>query len=179
MLEWLELRMGAQRVAHRLRRIRPLHAGVQAFGVLAEDHDVDLRLFEATGRLLANKVQRIAGKRQAGPHADIEIEDLPHGNDGAEILMALALQRRAQLGLGFLLRLRGDGAKQADLVLAQQLDGALGQRIAFLDPALPADVGVNVLGLEADRVEHANCLGQDLVANAISRHGYDCMFCHE
>ena len=93
--------------------------------------------------------------------------------------MAFALERRAEFGLGFLLWLRGDGAEQADLVLPQQLDGALGKGIAFLDPALPADVGVDVFGLEADGVEHPNRLGQDLIANAVSGHGYDGMFCHE
>ena len=93
--------------------------------------------------------------------------------------MALALQRWDEFGFGFFLRLRGDGAEQADFVLAQQIDGALGQRIAFVAPALPANVGVHVVGLEADRVEHANRLGQNLVSNAVSRHGYDRMFCHE
>ena len=65
------------------------------------------------------------------------------------------------------------------LCLPQQLDGALGQRIALVPPALPADVGVHVVGFEADRVEHANRLRQNLVANAVSRHGYDRMFRHE
>ena len=90
----------------------------------------------------------------------------------------MPLQCRAQFGFGFLLRLGGDGAEQADLVLAQQIDGALGQGIAFLDPALPADVGMHVFGFKADCIEHANRLGQDLIADAVSRHGYNSVFCH-
>ncbi len=98
-LERLELRVRAQRVAHRGGRIAPLHPGIESFGVLAEDDDIDLRLVEAAGWLFANEVQGIAGKRKARPHADIEIELLPHGHDGAEILIALALQRWAQFEL--------------------------------------------------------------------------------
>ena len=171
--------MRTQRIANRLRWIAPLHAGVQPFRVLSEDHDIDLGLLEAAGGFLADEVQRIAGERQARPHADVEIELLPHGDDRAEVLIAFALQRRAQFGLRFFLWLGGDGAEEADLVRAQQIDGALGKGIAFLDPALPPDVGVYVLGFEADGVEHADRLGQHLIADPISGHGYDGMFCHE
>jgi len=94
-------------------------------------------------------------------------------------LIFFATQRGLNSASASLLRLRRDGAEQADLVLAQQLDGALGKSIAFLDPALPADIGMYVLSLETDGIEHPNRFGQDLVANAIAWHGYDCMFCHE
>src|SRR5664280_2678386 len=179
LVERLELRMRAQRVAYRLRRIRPLDSGIQTFRVLAKDNYVHLGLFETASRFFADEVERIAGKRQARPHANIEVEDLPHGNNWAEILIAFAPQRWTQLGLSFLLRLRGNGAEQADLVLAQQLDGALGKSIAFLGPALPADVGVYVVSVETDGVEHPNRFGQDVIANAIARHGYDSVFSHD
>ena len=64
-------------------------------------------------------------------------------------------------------------------MLPQQLDRALGQGIAFFDPALPSDVGVDVLRLKADGIEHPNRLAQDVIANAISGHGYDGMFAHK
>jgi hypothetical protein len=38
--------------------------------------------------------------------------------------------------------------------------------------------GVNVVGLEADGVEDADRLGENLTANAISGHGYDGVFRH-
>jgi len=37
---------------------------------------------------------------------------------------------------------------------------------------------MNVFRVEADSVQNANGLGQDLVANAVSGHGYDGMFGH-
>jgi len=91
-LERLELRICTQGIAHRLRRVGPLHAGVEALGILPEDHHINFRFFKAASRLLANEVQRITGKRQARPRADVEVELLPHGNDGAEVLMAFAPQ---------------------------------------------------------------------------------------
>src|SRR5664280_1053089 len=179
LVERFEFRVGAQRITHRLRRVRPLYSRIEAFRVLTKDHHIYLGLFVPASGFFADEVQRVAGERQARPHAYIEVEDLPHGNNRAEILIPFASQRGAQLGLSFLLRLRRDGAEQANLVLAQQLDGALGKSIAFLDPALPTDVGVYVLCLETDDGEHPNRFGQDLVANSIAQHGYDFMFCHE
>src|ERR1051325_6831908 len=88
-VEALELGMAAQRVANLLRRIGPLHSRVQSLGVLPEHDNIDLRLLKAALRFLPNKVQRIAGEGEAGPHADVEIEDLPHGDDGAEVLIPL------------------------------------------------------------------------------------------
>ena len=64
-------------------------------------------------------------------------------------------------------------------MLPQQIDGALGQRVALVPPALPADVGMHVVSFEANSVEHANGLGKDLVANAVSGHAYDGVFCHD
>ena len=94
-IERLEFRVGAQGVAHWLRRVRPLDSRVQAFRVLPEDDHVHLGLFEAASRFFADEVERVAGERHAWPHANIEVEDLPHGNNRAEILIFFATQRGA------------------------------------------------------------------------------------
>ena len=100
----LELGMGAQSGADILRRIRPLDAGIHAFGILAEYGGIDLRLVEASISPLANVIQRIAGKADAGAHADIQIELLPHGHDRAVVDEFLVAQFRLQFGLGFFVR---------------------------------------------------------------------------
>jgi len=83
-------------------------------------------------------------------------------------MAALASQRGTEFGFRFLLGLGGDGPKQPDFVLPQQLDSALRQRIAFFDPALPTDVGMYIFSFKSDSVEYANGLGQHLIANAIA-----------
>src|ERR1035437_7501739 len=60
----------------------------------------------------------------------------------------------------------------------QQVDRALRKRVALLAPTLPSDIGMHIIGLEADRFQNANCLGQHLVANSISRHSNDCGSSH-
>ena len=57
-----------------------------------------------------------------------------------------------QLGLRVFLGLGGDRAEQPELVFRQQVDRAVRQRVALVAPEVPADVGVNVVGLEADRL---------------------------
>src|SRR4051794_13282461 len=64
-------------------------------------------------------------------------------------------------------------------MLAQQLDRTLGERVAVVAPAIPTDVSVNVLGVEADGVEDTNCFWQNLVANAVTRHAHDCVLRHD
>ena len=51
-------------------------------------------------------------------------------------------------------------------MLGQQLERALGQRIALVDPELPADVGMNVVRLESHGLEDPQGLfvEYDLVA---------------
>ncbi len=63
-------------------------------------------------------------------------------------------------------------------MLAQQVNGALGQRIALVNPALPANVRGDVVGREANRIENTNRFGQHLVADAIPRHDHYLAFCH-
>src|ERR1019366_5430444 len=96
--ERLELGMSWQRIAHLLWRIRPLHSGIETFRILAEDDDIHLGLFKSTIRFLADEVQWVPRKRQARPHADVEIENLSHRNNWAEILQTLAFQRRDKIG---------------------------------------------------------------------------------
>ena len=109
--------VGLEGLAHVLRRIGPLDAAVEAFGVLAEDDDVDLRLLEAALAVLADEVERVALEGDAGADADVEVEVLPHGDDRAVVGEALALQRGVELGVGLVLRLGGDRAEEAELVL--------------------------------------------------------------
>ncbi len=90
-----------------------------------------------------------------GRMQSIEIELLPHGDDRRVVDIALALQLRLQFGLRRLVRLRGDGSEQAELVLGQQFHGALGQGITVVAPAVPADVGMNVFGVEANGFQNA------------------------
>jgi hypothetical protein len=57
-------------------------------------------------------------------------------------------------------------------MLGQQLDGALGQRVALFAPQLPADIGVHVLGVEADGVQHTDRLGENGLTDAVARHAH-------
>jgi len=63
-------------------------------------------------------------------------------------------------------------------VLGQQINRAIGEGVALVAPAVPADIGVDVLGVEADFFKDADCLGQNLIADAVTRHAYDCVFGH-
>ena len=84
---------------------------------------------------------------------------MTQGHDRREIDEALVAQRRFQLGRGLRLGLRRDRAEQAQPVLRQQLHGSFGQGVALVDPELPADVRVHVLGVEADRLQHTDRFG--------------------
>src|SRR5581483_12342918 len=165
--------MRGQRVAHRRRGIRPLHATVKAFGVLAEDNDVDLRLFESAARLFANEIQRVTGKADARANAEVEIEALPHTHDRTEIGVALAAQFGLEFGVRLFFWFRGNGAEQPKLVFGQQVERAVGERVAFAPPEFPTDVSMDVVGFEPDSLEDAQRFGQHLVSNAVTRHGYN------
>jgi len=45
-------------------------------------------------------------------------------------------------------------------VLGEQVDGAVGKGIALSAPAVPTDVGVDVVGVEADGFEDAERFGR-------------------
>ena len=92
-----------------------------------------LRLLEAAAGLRRMKFSGLPGNERARADADVEVEVLAHRHDRAEVREALALERRRQLGVGLVLGLGRDRAEQADLVLFEQLDGAVGQGVALLD----------------------------------------------
>jgi hypothetical protein len=174
----LVLWMQADGLAYCLRRIRPLDATVEAFGVLAEDDRVDPGLIEPAICPLPHEVERVAGKRTTRAHADVQVEQLPHADDRAEVLVTLVLQ----LGLELLLRLQfglgGDRAKKSELVLSQKIDRPVGQRVALVDPELPADVRVDVLRIEPHRVQHPQRLGKDGLSDTVPGHDDYRVFCH-
>ena len=64
-------------------------------------------------------------------------------------------------------------------MLREQLYGALREGIAVVDPALPADISVDVLRIESNRIQHAQCLGQNLVPDPIAGHADHRVFRHE
>ena len=171
--------MSGQRRPHPVRRIRPFHARVEPFRILPEHNDVDVRLLVAAVNFLANEVQRIPGKRNAGADASIKIELLAHGHDRTEVRVTLGPQLWLQFPVGFFLRLRSDRAEQAEFVVREQVYGALRQGIALVHPALPADIGMDVLGIESNRIQHAQCLGQNLVPDPIAGHADHRVFRHE
>ena len=57
----------------------------------------------------------------------------------------------ALLALGLVLGLGGDGPKQRARRALQNVQGALGQGVAFLAPELPADVAVDEVGVQLDQ----------------------------
>ena len=59
--------------------------------------------------------------------------------------------------------------KKAQSVRVQQVERARGQRVAFLAPELPADVAVDVFGLEAGRIEDGARGVAALLADAVAR----------
>ena len=175
--EVLHLGVRLQGLADLLRRVGPLDARVKPLGVLPEDDRIDLRLLEAVA-LAADEVQRVAGERPAGANADVQIEQLPHPHDRAVVDASFALQGGRKLGLGRLLRLRGDGPKQAQLVCFQQVDRPVGQGVPFARPEVPADVAVDVVRLETGGIQHPQRLGQDDVPDPVAGHGHDSRFGH-
>jgi hypothetical protein len=154
--------------AEAFRDFRKLDADVHALGILAEDDQVDV----------VAVIQRIAGKGAAGAQADVEIEHLAHADDRAAVGEALALKGGRELARGVGGGLGSDGAKESALGGAQQFQRAGGQGIAFFTPELPADVAVEVLGLESGGVEdHAGGVA-DFRADAVAgKPGY-AMFAH-
>ena len=83
--------MAVQRGPNIVGRIRPLDTSVHPFGSLPEDSRIDERLVKTSIRSLANVVQRVSRKPNAGTHANIKIELLPHGDDRRVVDVAFAL----------------------------------------------------------------------------------------
>ena len=94
-----------------------LDAGVQVFGVLAENHHVDLDVGEARGD---------AGQRVHGSHISVEVEALAQSDvDAGEA---------ASDG-------RGDGALEADAGSVQAIEDAFGKRLAGLENKRGVELG--------------------------------------
>jgi hypothetical protein len=63
-------------------------------------------------------------------------------------------------------------------VLGKEVDGLLRQGVPVPDPELPADIGVNVFGVEAYGVQHTDRLRQDGLSDAVPRHADYGVFGH-
>ena len=111
--------MAVQGGAHVVRRIRPLHAGVETFRSLPEYCGINEGLVVAAICFLADVVQRVPGEPDARAHADIEIELLPHRHNGRVIDIAFALHFRLEFSLRGFVRLRCDGSEETELVLRE------------------------------------------------------------
>jgi len=81
----LEFRMSHEGRIHIVRRIGPFHASVQSLRILPEYHYINIRFLYRVPRSPSDEIEWIAFEGFAGSHADIEIEMLPHGNDGTVI----------------------------------------------------------------------------------------------
>ena len=135
-----------------------LHAGIHALGVLAEDDQVDVLLV----------IQGIPGIGLAGPEIRVEVELLAEADDGAEVGQSLALELGIELRGGVLLGLGGDGAEQAGVGLLEELDGPVGQGIAFAAPEIPADIAVDVLGVDGQLVEDEHGGFDDVLSDPVA-----------
>ncbi len=144
----LELRHGLavvqERLAHRVGQREELHPGVEVLRVLAEHDEVDV----------VTVVQRVAGVGLAGAQVGRQVEHLAQAHDWRAIDQTPALQFRRQFALGLFLGLARDRAKQRAGGVLQQLHRALRQRVALRPPDLPADVAMNILRIDAQRVQH-------------------------
>ncbi len=67
---------------------------------------------------------------------------------GREVDQSLVLQLRDQFLLRLVLRLAGDRAEQTAGRFLESCHGAIGKRVAFLAPEIPADIAGHVLGIE-------------------------------
>jgi len=86
--------MCGERGANLLWGICPFHASVKALGVLTEHDDIHERFVESAVWPFADEVQRIAWEGDAWADTGVQVEALPHRNDGAEIGVALAAEGR-------------------------------------------------------------------------------------
>ena len=76
----------------------------------------------------------------------VSVPVLAQADDRAVVDEALVAEARIDLRRRLLLRLRGDRAEEPDPVLLEEVDRALRERVALLDPKIPADVGMDVPG---------------------------------
>ena len=144
-----------EEVEHLLRFGRAggvLDAGVDVFGVLAEDHHVDLL------RMLHRRRHALEPAHRA--QADVQVEHLPQ----RDVQRADAAADR-----------RGQRALDADEVLAERLDRLVRQPVVELLEALlagvdfhPRDLPLAAVGLLDGGVEHADAGAPDVRAGAVA-----------
>ena len=149
------LQQAGQALRHRVK----LHPGIEVFRILTEDDQIDT----------LPGVERVAGKRPAGPQADVKVEVLAHAHDRRAIDQSLSSQLRGQLPLGLPHRLGGDGSEQGRIHSLQQFYGAAGKGIAFLAPEFPANVAGRILRVQTQTIQHDPGGLQHLPAHPVSR----------
>ena len=121
-----------------------LDAGVEVFGVFAENHHVDFDVGEARGD---------AGQRVHRAHVGVEIEALAQGDvDAGET---------ASDG-------RGDGALEADAGAVEAIENALGERLAGLENQGGAELGDFPIDGDAGGIDGAARGLGDFGTNAIA-----------
>ena len=152
-------------VGKRLRHAREFDPDIHAFGVLAENRQVDALAV----------IERVSGEGHGGPQADVEIQQLAHADDGAAVDQAAALEVRRQLALGLRRRFGSDGAEEGAIGGAQQLDRPLGESFALLSPELPADISGQILGLKPGGIENQPGGIANFRTDAVSRQPGDSM----
>jgi hypothetical protein len=108
----------------------------------------------------------------------VEVEQLTQTNDRREIAQPFALEFRTQFLFRFVLRLAGDRAEQAACRVLERLHGAIGKRVAFLAPELPADIARHVLGIKFHSIENDSCRLHHIVPHAVARHPRNSVFSH-
>src|ERR1017187_4391414 len=145
-----------------------LDPDVHSLGILPEDHQVDVFAV----------VEWVAAPGPAGTQADIEVQNLPHANDGAPIRESLAPEFRREILFGFRCGFRSDGAEEGAMRASQKVEGARRQGIALLAPELPPDFTVEVYGFEAGGIQNYAGRIAHLLADAVPRQPGYSIFAH-
>ena len=92
--------------------------------------------------------------------------------------MPLVPELRRQLSGRLVLGFGGDGAEEPQVMLLQEVQGALGEGISLFHPELPSDVRVDVFGIEPYRVQNPEGFFQNHLPDPVSGHRDHCVTCH-
>ena len=122
---------------------------------------------------------RILVQGLARAHVGVEVEELAELDDGGEVDEVLALELGRELLLRVVLRLARDRAEERARGALEDVDGAVGQRVALLAPELPPDVGRHVLGVEPESVEHQPRRFHHIHADPVTGHPGDFVLGHD
>jgi hypothetical protein len=121
-----------------LRNGGELNPGIEILGVLPEHDQINSLLV----------IERVGRVGLARAKADVQIEQLAHPDDRRTVCQSLPLE----LGGKFCLRgFRGLGCDRPEhrrIDILQEIHRALRKRIALPAPEIPADVTVEILGIE-------------------------------